>query len=66
MRYPASRTAAAHAAISALARARMEDYLDLREMGLTRQAAAMRLGVTVRTTYKYEARHRAGDYGKAA
>lgn len=66
MRYPPGRTAPAHAAVSASARDRMEDYLDLRDMGLTRKAAARRLGVTVRTTYRYDSRHRAGDYGKAA
>ena len=66
MRYPPSRTAPAHAAISARARDRMEDYLHLRQGGVSRTAAARRLGVTLRTTFRYDARHRAGDYGKAA
>ena len=66
MRYPPSRTAPAHAAISAYARDRMDEYLHLRLGGVSREAAARRMNLTLRTTYRYDARHRAGDYGKAA
>ena len=60
MRYPPGRTAPAHAAISANALARAEDYAELRQWGESREAAAMRLGVTLRSTYRYEARLRRG------
>ena len=34
---------------------RIEDYLELRSWGLTRRQAAERLGVTIRTTQRYDA-----------
>lgn len=47
--------AAAREANTAARRGRIEDYQDLRSWGLTREAAAQRLGVTVRTAWDYEA-----------
>jgi hypothetical protein len=37
---------------------RIEDYLDLRMWGLSKQQAAERLGVTLRTIWRYEHRLR--------
>jgi hypothetical protein len=34
---------------------RVEDYADLRSWGLTREQAAVRLGVTMRTVLRYDA-----------
>ena len=42
---------------------RVEDYTELRSWGLTRQEAAARLGVTIRSVLRYEARLR--DAGAA-
>ena len=51
----------AHEANREYAKARLEDYAELtRELGETREAAAMRLGVCERTIWRYEARLRSG------
>ena len=42
---------------------RVEDYAELRSWGLTRQESAARLGVTIRSALRYEARLR--DAGAA-
>lgn len=46
--------------------ARLEDYAELRNWGLTRAQAAQRMGVTLRTADRYEAvlrqRHRGGGH----
>lgn len=39
---------------------RVEDYAELRSWGLTRQAAADRLGLSIRTLQRYDQRLKAG------
>lgn len=46
--------ARARAAYQAAAQGRREDYQELRSWGETREQAAARLGVTERTTWRYE------------
>jgi hypothetical protein len=54
-RTTAQAAAAAHRAYSAIRAGRVEDYAELRSWGLTRREAAARVGVNVRTTWRYDA-----------
>ena len=45
---------------------RLADYADLRRLGVPVPAAAVRLGVSERTAWRYEAELKAGERSRAA